>query len=640
MFLKKCGSTKTLLRSPVRTSLLILLLKKGANLAPLFLSVSFVFLPWQLALGWEEPTSLRKTLSVARELNLANHPTWSSLLHFRNGNCSIEDTSFLLSGTSCSLDSELAETIKLFYASFKGNNHPACRFPARRAFIQRGLLSKGFSLPNIDCPNLEEYLTKAPAESVSLVFASENVSQPSSMLGHVFLKLSGTTDLGVSVDHAVSYFTRIDTANVPRLILESMFFGMTSYYALTPYAEQLKLYLQTEGRNVWEYQLHLSEEERELIHLHIWELKDVKSKYLFAGYNCATVVYFILSIAEPDFLEKWRFWITPLDVAKQAKLSGLIRNTRLIPSDKWKIKMISNELSSQQQSEVYHSVRSYDSELVSDTNDEDLRYLQLELARTYSDYRLNSGAISGKNYQKLQKLYPVDEKRTIDVSNYKDPLKRPEDSQVSVGYYFRDNRSFLRLNILPTSHKLSDDNRQLFSESSLELGDTTLLFELDNSSLSLQEFKLFSAASIIPRDNFTGGISGRFGIGVEEHLDESLDTYRAGHVSGGVGLAKSIHENVVVYSLLNTGLGYGNSNAYLYGSPEIGVYVNEIYGLKGVGTYEFVCGQNGDFPCYQRLRFSETVPISSDYALKLGFVHEYRSSEDRQSFEIMLTRYF
>lgn len=295
-------------------------------------------------------------IKTAIEKNLHKSYIWKSLLQVTNNKLNIKDPNFILSGDDFSLENELIKTIQSFFAvpneSFK---HPICRFPARFFWIKSELGLNDSIFPDVRCPEFEEYLSRAPAQKIYLVFVSENVSQPSSMMGHVFLKLSGYDYKSNPVEHAVSFYTIIDTINIPLLIFKSTITGMNGFFSLLPYSEQVNRYLEVEDRNVWEYDLNLSEKNKILMYYHIWELKDLQMKYFFTGYNCATVIYNILSLSSENFLKnnKW-LWITPKDVVKETYRNNLIVGTKLIPSDKWNIRMLSEALDNDSIDYIYN----------------------------------------------------------------------------------------------------------------------------------------------------------------------------------------------------------------------------------------------------------------------------------------------
>jgi hypothetical protein len=74
------------------------------------------------------------------------------------------------------------------------------------------------------------------------------------MMGHTFFKLSGKND-NQKVENSVSFFTVINSLNIPMLILDSTIFGMKGYFILSPYKKQISTYINKEERNIWEYKL-------------------------------------------------------------------------------------------------------------------------------------------------------------------------------------------------------------------------------------------------------------------------------------------------------------------------------------------------------------------------------------------------
>jgi len=323
-------------------------LKKGIIFPLLF----FLFADASYAINVDEnyPAQLTKDAITA---NLHNSPVWKALLHVSNGKLNIDDPNFILSKDNFSLRNELEQTIYSFFENTdKADSHGICKFPARFIWIKSELNLDDKVFPHVQCEAFSEYLSKAPADDISLVFVSENVSNPSSMMGHVFLKLSGHNHKSNYVEHAVSFFTVIDTFNIPYLILKSTIIGMRGVFSLLPYSEHIDRYLIEEKRNVWEYRLSLSESSKRIMYYHIWELKDLHMKYFFTGYNCATVIHNVLSLGVEDFSQRTRLWITPKDVTKDAYLNKMISNAKLIPSDEWYIRMLTDMVSRNEQNDI------------------------------------------------------------------------------------------------------------------------------------------------------------------------------------------------------------------------------------------------------------------------------------------------
>ncbi|MDQ7066828.1 MAG: DUF4105 domain-containing protein [Sulfurimonas sp.] len=160
------------------------------------------------------------------------------------------------------------------------------------------------------------------------------------MMGHTFLKFSGKNLRGREVAHAVTFYTVIESMNPLTLIYQNTISGMKGMFALQPYKKTKENYLQKENRNVWEYKLSLSSYRKKLIYYHAWELKGIEMSYYFTSYNCATVIYNMLSLANPKIYNQKKLWITPLDTVKFLYKYDLIKESQLFPSNTWLVKML------------------------------------------------------------------------------------------------------------------------------------------------------------------------------------------------------------------------------------------------------------------------------------------------------------
>lgn len=280
-------------------------------------------------------------VALAQKNKLYEKNEWKALLHYNNG-FKVTDKKFLLS-KNVSLKNELTATIKAFYDlpnHYKNiNNHAQCKYPARFLYISHELNLSENEFPKVNCQDLQTYREKAPADKISLIYASENVKNPSSMMGHVFLKFSGKNYKKKEVNHAITFYTVIESINPFKLIYQNTISGMKGLFALQPYKKIKENYTKKENRNLWEYQLSLSEYERKLIYYHVWELKGVDMQYYFTSYNCSTVIYNMLSLVNPKVYDDTKIWITPLDSVKYLYKYNLITKAQLYPSNSWLTKI-------------------------------------------------------------------------------------------------------------------------------------------------------------------------------------------------------------------------------------------------------------------------------------------------------------
>jgi hypothetical protein len=575
----------------------------------------------------------------AYQLELARNPTWMSLLHFDQNRTNIPDPNFQLSSPRFSLSAELEATINAFY----GPNGEAvlCRFPARYFWLKQHI-----QLPSLSyglCEGLLEFERKAPVEKISIVYVSENIAQPFSMMGHLFLKISGLNAQAESVSHAISFYTDAKTFNVPKLIYESTVKGKKGFFTLSPYAEKVNSYVHEEQRNLWELDLDLSDNQRRLIQLHLYELKQTKLTYFFQRYNCATVIDFIVSLAVPEVRDSKNLWATPLDVAKKINNSNRVNSTQVQTSNRWRLRMLQTQL----QDQLVQNIKLYvenEHGTFPLAESEEQRFLSVEMAHTYNDYRLEKKYISFSEWNEVNTKFDQTEslhsQHKIDLSEYKNPLNSPPDSQLLIGVANQGNNWYLRTGILPASHSVEDDNRQYFGETGLHLAALNVLTNIDTGKTKLESFELYAAQSIIPYDEFSGGISGKFSIGVKPVYDKRLMSQQQASISGALGYTMSLSADFDVYALAGFGVGATHKGAYLFAAPEVGLVLREVFDMKSIATVVQYYNHLGESFVLNEIKFTQAKYFNKEYAIFLNIKKTLGEKQAVSNYDVTFKKYF
>ncbi|MBO9491784.1 DUF4105 domain-containing protein [Endozoicomonas sp. G2_1] len=563
--------------------------------------------------------SAEEISALAIEKNLHQSKTWRALLHTQKNEPSIHDQKFLLSHKNFSLKQELVETIN-YLTKFE-----SCNFPARRMFILNSLSLPSSSFRTGNCPDYQEFLEQVPIDNIDLVYTSENLTQPSSMMGHIMLKMSGARKNNVNVSHAISFFTELNSINVPKIIWDSLVTGKEGYFQVSPYQPKVDYYLNEEQRSIWEYQLELTTAQTKLIQAHLWELKTAKLDYFFHTYNCATVTQQILAIASPALENESQHWLTPVDVVKNVAAAGMINKTRVIPSNKWQSKMLQEALSSPQQAVVNEFIDTTSHDNFS-KYDEKTQFLMWNLAKSVNDLNYQKREISQQQWHEkkqeiTRKKSQLSKDYVIDLTDYRTPLLTPPDSQLSAGYVRRQNKNWLKLSYLPASHKIEDDNRQFFSENELSLSSISLLVSADDNNVKLDEWLLYSVRSLVPWDKFTRGVSGNLKFGFEQHHDQTLDTSLAANISGGLGYTYALSKDLNVFAMLNLGVGV-RDKPYLYSFPEVGAYIYEIFDMKTQLSFKLLDNQRRSQFVQKQFSLNQSLYFEDD----ISFIVKYQKT--------------
>lgn len=579
-------------------------------------------------------TSQLKEAAILEQLHQS--PVWSALLHSENGRYNIADTNFLLSLPKFSLSRELQETLDFLYQGEQGN---VCRFPARYLWLRRQLSAP--ELPLEDCPDVVEFSQKAPLDTITLVFASENIARPASMLGHAFLKFSGKNGHGQNVSHAISFYTDANTINLPKLLFDSMVIGKKGYFSLTPYYEKQQLYVDEEQRNMWEYQLSLGKFQKELIRLHLLELKQSHLTYFFQNYNCATLLNFILQLSGKS-MPRSGWWVTPKDVIKNAHQSGIIGDTSVITPSRWMVRALAEQVPVAEQETIRKKVRYGNVSNSLNRSGSEPAFIRLELARAYNQFTYLGGDMSKdvwiENDRDLNEIimefFPD---KSLSTDYRYNPINAPGDSQISLAAIYDKGEHSLALTVLPLSHTVLDDNRNYTNETSLQLFATTVKFPLRDGRPKLERLTIYEMQTLMPRDKLTGGISGRFNISAEPQLNSRLEVSRAIGASGALGVTERITQDVDIYLLGGGGFGYTSGRSFLYSAVESGTILREVWGMKSLLSLTRTDNQVDRGSYYYTLVLDQSKFIGNENTInfewKWDFNNEYKRNRIAISFK-------
>lgn len=578
----------------------------------------------------------------ARQVHL--QPMWAALLHVSQGQPTTLDSGFILSLKHFSLDAELRATLAHLYGE-GASPDAVCRFPARYAWL-RSQLAQAPALPLDRCTELSEFLRRAPAEQVSLVYASENLSQPSSMMGHLFLKVGGRSEQGAWVEHAIAFFTDADTYNLPKLMLDSLVLGMPGHFALSPYEDEVNTYVRKEQRTLWEYELKLDPFTRALMRAHLIELKQTAFTYYFHRYNCATLVKHVLALAAPSVLARSDGVTTPKDVIKLADEAGVVANTTVKTPARWRVRMLAAGMTPGDAQQVRQAVLVGRPQALALPEPPSARgYLRLALGEAYNDERLVRREVNPVDWaafrQGVQGLQSQSyEGYGVEATASKNPLRSPQDMQASLGLVHRQGRAVLKLGFLPVSHTLADDNETYFSENELRLFDTALEVDPRQGQTRLDHLTVYSVQSYLPHDTFTGGLSGRFRLGLERRVGTSLSDRLTWVVDGGLGLDARPTRDVDVYALMGLGWTW-RDQGQMHIAPTVGAIVREVYRMKSIVSLSRKQALGGPSQAVDELAFTQAKGLDAQTTLQLQAVlRRDRSGQRDRVYEWQIKRIF
>jgi len=567
-------------------------------------------------------------VSKAKNLDLANKPYWSKLLHYENNHSIINEDEFFLSKNAKSdLEDELNKTIEFFL----NDSNSTCRYPARYKWINSHL---SMNLERSTCRELEKFL-EPEFKKISVVFTAERYNSPSSVFGHTFLKIDTKY-----IPYAINYAATIPNGTNP----VSYFFkgasgGFSSHYELLTYNIKDFEYTKEEFRDLISYEINYTKDEVQNIMLHMYEIKDVNEDYYFMSRNCSSELLKLVDMGRYDsVIYKELDNVTiPIDVVYILQDNNLLDKIGITYS---KLKLFNEHVQELSVDEKKILKQIIDRKISTDDIDKSdfskksknrivlaaISYIQMNLMSKKIGHKYTSTLI---NLIQLEIKYNIEESKSEDVILDKNPIPNKyhrvklgsrsvenQKTELNIGYrYLYSNRFDL----------LSDEEKH----GSVEFLDLSLRYvddevSIDNFTiLNMESMPISSEFFTEHTTNFIFGSKrmfydktlytyGEYALGYRFRLNKYF-TYRVA-VRGGAyyhneGIYMASFETALEFnynSKFVSELKY-EGNAYTDSEQAYNLYLNNYYKLTKESTIDFLLVHKNDTKNYDELRINYNV---------------------------------
>jgi hypothetical protein len=438
---------------------------------------------------------------------LSQNKTWLRLLHFdvHKNQSDVVDARFFLAPTGyrdplkelqVSVDAIANESAETPEAEAF-----ACRFPARARF-----LSESLAIPiHAHCPSFEAWKDQANPDAIQFVFAAQYMGNPASAFGHSFLRFDHATYAGL-LGHAISFLAKSDPKDNPfEYALKGLFGGYLGEYHIDKYYPKIHGYGSIENRDIWEYELKLTENERRMVFEHTWELAAAgRSRYYFLDRNCSYQLLRLLQVAvnRPEIENASKsFFITPQESVKILARAGLIARTQFRPSLRQKAMAQFQNLNSEEKVELKNILR-LQREPESLTNSLVASALVATLAindvredqRTISDVALFSRATHVRS--QLPGSSSVVMQMPTDFAD-RDPARSHDTMQVSLSAVHANSQTAAQVSFRPGLHALNDSSLGFLPYSQMVFLETQLRLS-EEHGIKLHELTVLDIKSLQP----------------------------------------------------------------------------------------------------------------------------------------------
>ncbi len=537
--------------------------------------IQFLFLFLVLSLPAYSNEYLDILIQKTKTANLAQHPYWFKLLHYKDNK--------YLTGVQSQADSEgffnsikgktnpqaeLEATLRQFFIPVDKNEtqlHSQCRFPARYHWLKQTLAFNPEKLPEQACPELSEWLATLEGNSLTLIFPSAYINNPSTMFGHTFLRLDKpeSSHSTVLTSAAINFAAEKTEFSGLTYAIEGLTGGQAGYFSIQAYYTKVNDYSDLESRDIWEYNLNFTPDEIKRMLLHLWELQKIRFDYYFLDENCSYQLLALLDLTRPELnlKEQFPYDAIPIDTVRAIlEISDILKSVHYRPSARTTLSYqldLLNDVERQQVRELaYGNILPNHNKLNSLSDSR--KALIVSTAYDYLQYKYRRRKITRED-SAPRSLKLLSARSSLAESQAPPmplvPETRPDQGHPSSRLIFgagSDKKSnFFDLSWRPAYHDLLDSDKGHVAGAQINFLETRLRFDDYTNKINIQQLTLIDIYSVTPHTQDFNALSWKFNTGLERlPLDNVSDNSLPYTVNSGAGRTWSVNKDLRIFALL------------------------------------------------------------------------------------------
>lgn len=554
---------------------------------------------------------------------------------------------------------ELAATLSAFFSKqpWGDKQEPAqCAFIARYEWLDSQLHFDPRRLPRLSCKQFDKWYGAINPGSLTLVFPSAYINNPSSMFGHTLLRVDtpDQTEKTRLLSYAINYGAETGNDNGVAFAIKGIFGGYHGTVGIGPYYIKVKEYSDVESRDIWEYQLNFTQDEIRRLLAHVWELRGVYFDYYFFDENCSYLVLTLLDVARPELglSDGFPGWVIPSDTLRRlTQHSGLVKQVVYRPAAGTRLAHQASLLSDTEQTTALalaDSTLPIDG-LINQDRSEAAKADILLLAHDYLRYEFLADRREKKPASQLSRQL-LTARSTMSTDRpplpVPTPTTRPEQGHatgmVQLGLGSEDAHDFLKLRLRPAYHDLLDDDNGYVSGAQIDFLNISL--RLQNDKLKLDEFTAVDIVSLTPRNHLFKPISWRIRTAWQRRIlpDNPSPSRPSFRLDGGAGLATRMTNKLLLYGLINIGLDRNSllKDSYTFGPGlEAGLIAQPVTHWKIKLHAQAMNFRTGEQHHYTTLRVAQRFVIGPQSAIGLEWSQQRAFNLRTETWLLSLRRY-
>lgn len=508
-----------------------------------------------------------------------------------------------------------------------------CRFPARYEFI----IKENYLNPQkILCPEFQTWKDSFEADGLSVLFASQYLTNPASAMGHTYLRIK-SKNRALYLNKVISYSAHIpDETGTFEYAFKGITGGFKGYFSEDPYYFKFHEYSNIEQRDLWEYHLTLTPAQLDSYLMHLWELiQSAQFDYLFATENCSKMLARTLQVVYKDInlVEQMPALALPVEAMRVLQKNKIISEITFYPSPASLVNEKYDQLSRKDKKNFLEVIQG-----------NKLDQLELmDLAIDYYNFMRNSngGKLISSSQIILNKLLVARSKfiksnPTERIKGISPIHEANPPSRFGLGVGRIKEKNYISLQFRPLAHDLLDKLNAYLQYSIVSLLDLKMkLYQdgyigLDHLSLfSLQKFSSYEFAS----KDFSWGINAAIESSEQNRCREC---YRF-VLNPKWGIGKEYIKKMTGWILFDPKFNFGNVEKHYSHEPAVTllniIELSKWRIINSFRPYLYV-----DSRVYSDLSLKIILNKDIHYTFELST--KYNTQNDSQTTEFSLFTYF
>ena len=319
-------------------------------------------------------------------------------------------------------------------------------------------------------------------------------------------------------------------------------------FSIKPYYLKLREYGDIENRDIWEYQLGLSQEQIRFVLMHVWELQLTYFDYFFFKENCAYQILSLLEVAVPQWhlTDQFTLWTIPAETVRLLnQRPEFIQDVSFNPARTTTIRRKLEQLSSNEKPILSHIIDDPQALKAPAFANLDVtrQAFVLDLAIDYFQYRsIGKEEESVRERQQLHRLLAA--RSDLDVVSPKVPLlpfsTRPElshkSARIGIGVGWRNDESFEEMTLRAGYHDLLDPDPGYAPYAQIELLGLSVRHYNKRNRTRLETLSLANIVSLTPVDRLIKAFSWKIRLKLNTIKINECRYCRNINLNGGLGL--------------------------------------------------------------------------------------------------------